>query len=86
MAELFERDSDTVGLHIRNVYKEGQLLREATTEGDRKVRRKVQFYNLDVIISVGYRIKSRRGTQFRQWATKVLRVQSDKPILFSPEP
>ncbi len=81
MAELFERDTDTVGLHIRNLYKEGELLREATTEessvvqaeGDRKVRRKVQFYNLDVIISVGYRVKSKRGTQFRQWATKVLR-------------
>jgi prophage maintenance system killer protein len=81
MAELFERDTDTIGLHIRNLYKEGELLREATTEessvvqteGDRKVRRKVQFYNLDVIISVGYRVKSKRGTQFRQWATKVLR-------------
>jgi prophage maintenance system killer protein len=81
MAALFERDTDTVGLHIRNLYKEGELLREATTgessvvqtEGDRQVRRQVQFYNLDVIISVGYRVKSRRGTQFRQWATKVLR-------------
>ncbi|WP_298036050.1 RhuM family protein [uncultured Desulfuromonas sp.] len=81
MAELFEKDSDTVGLHIRNLYKEGELVREATAEessvvqneGDRQVRRKVQFYNLDVIISVGYRVKSRRGTQFRQWATKVLR-------------
>ncbi|PLX84101.1 MAG: cytochrome C biogenesis protein CycH [Desulfuromonas sp.] len=81
MAELFEKDSDTVGLHIRNLYKEVELVREATAEessvvqneGDRQVRRKVQFYNLDVIISVGYRVKSRRGTQFRQWATKVLR-------------
>jgi hypothetical protein len=81
MAELFEKDTDTVGLHIRNLFKEGELLREATTEecsvvqneGGRQIRRTVQFYNLDVIISVGYRIKSRRGTQFRQWATRVLR-------------
>lgn len=81
MAELFEKDTDTIGLHIRNLYKEGELTREATTEessvvqgeGGRRVRRKVQFYNLDVIISVGYRVKSQRGTQFRQWATRVLR-------------
>jgi prophage maintenance system killer protein len=81
MAELFDKDTDTVGLHIRNIYKEGELSREGTTEessavqneGGRQVRRKVQFYNLDIIISVGYRIKSRRGTQFRQWATRVLR-------------
>ena len=81
MAELFEKDTDTIGLHIRNLYKEGELIRKATTEessvvqdeGGRQVRRKVQFYNLDVIISVGYRVKSLRGTQFRQWATQVLR-------------
>jgi prophage maintenance system killer protein len=81
MAELFEKDTDTIGLHVRNLYKEGELDREATTEessvvqdeGGRQVRRKVQYYNLDVIISVGYRVKSQRGTQFRQWATKVLR-------------
>ena len=81
MAELFEKDSDTIGLHIRNVFKEGELAREGTTEqssvvqneGGRQVRRKVQFYNLDLIISVGYRVKSQRGTQFRQWATRVLR-------------
>lgn len=81
MAELFDKDTDTIGLHVRNIYKEGELHRKGTTEessvvqneGGRKVRRKVNFYNLDVIISVGYRVKSRRGTQFRQWATKVLR-------------
>lgn len=80
MAELFEKDTDTIGLHVRNLYKEGELDREATTEessvvqneGGRQVRRKVQYYNLDVIISVGYRVKSKRGTQFRQWATRVL--------------
>jgi hypothetical protein len=81
MAELFDKDSDTVGLHIRNVFKEGELEPGSTTEessvvqteGDRQVRRKVRFYNLDVIISVGYRVKSLRGTQFRIWATNVLR-------------
>jgi prophage maintenance system killer protein len=81
MAELFEKDTDTVGLHIRNIFKEGELEPTATTEessvvqkeGGRQVRRKVKFYNLDVVISVGYRVKSQRGTQFRQWATRVLR-------------
>lgn len=81
MAELFDKDSDTIGLHIRNAYKEGELQPDGTTEdssvvqneGTRKVRRKIRFYNLDVIISVGYRVKSRQGTQFRQWATRVLR-------------
>lgn len=81
MAELFDKDTDTVGLHIRNIYNEGELSRDGTTEessvvqneGGRQVRRNVQFYNLDIVISVGYRIKSRRGTQFRQWATRVLR-------------
>ena len=81
MADLFDKDTDTIGLHIRNVYKEGELSRKGTTEessvvqneGGRQVRRKVNYYNLDVIISVGYRVKSMRGTQFRQWATRVLR-------------
>lgn len=81
MAELFDKDTDTIGLHIRNIYKEGELTRKGTTEqssvvqneGRRQVRRKVNFYNLDIIISVGYRVKSRCGTQFRIWATNVLR-------------
>ena len=81
MADLFEKNTDTIGLHIRNVFKEGELVAEATTEdssvvqveGGRQVRRKIKFYNLDVIISVGYRVKSQRGIQFRQWATRVLR-------------
>jgi hypothetical protein len=81
MGELFDKDSDTIGLHIRNAYKEGELQPDGTTEdssvvqneGTRKVRRKIRFYNLDVIISVGYRVKSRQGTQFRLWATRVLR-------------
>jgi hypothetical protein len=81
MALLFEKDTDTIGLHVRNIYKEGELEEKATTEessvvqqeGRRKVLRKVRFYNLDVIISTGYRVKSRRGTEFRIWATNVLR-------------
>lgn len=80
MAELFDRDKSTVSRHIRNVYQEGELTREATVakfatvqqEGNRKVERTLEYYNLDVIISVGYRVKSLRGTQFRQWATKRL--------------
>ena len=81
MAELFGKDTDTIGLHIRNIFREGELKEKATTEessvvrdeGGRTVRRTVGIYNLDVIISVGYRVKSQRGTQFRIWATRVLR-------------
>ena len=81
MAQLFEKDSDTIGLHVRNAFKEGELQESATTEdssvvqteGTRRVTRKIRFYNLDVVISVGYRVKSRRGTEFRIWATNVLR-------------
>ena len=77
MAELFERDKSTVSRHIKNVFDEGELERNsvvanfATTAADGKIY-KVDYYNLDVIISVGYRVKSLRGTQFRQWATKRL--------------
>ena len=81
MADLFETSTDNVGLHIKNAYAEGELEEEATTEessvvrseGGRQVRRRVQHYNLDVVISVGYRVKSKRGTQFRIWATNTLR-------------
>lgn len=81
MSLLFEKDTDTIGLHIRNIYREGELEEAVTTEessvvqdeGGRQVRRSVRFYNLDVVISVGYRVKSLRGTQFRIWATGVLR-------------
>lgn len=81
MAELFEKDSDTIGLHIKNIYTEGELEEEGTTElfsvvqteGSRQVTRQVKFYNLDVIISVGYRVNSKRGTQFRIWATQRLK-------------
>ncbi len=81
MAGLFSTSTDNVGLHIKNVYDEGELEEVATTEdssavhqeGQRQVRRRVRRYSLDVIISVGYRVKSRRATQFRIWATNVLR-------------
>jgi len=81
MAELFQRDKSTVSRHIRNIYKEGELKREATVakfatvqnEGDRQVERNIEYFNLDVIISVGYRVKSIRGTQFRIWANTVLK-------------
>lgn len=81
MAELFGRERSVVTKHIRNVFKEGELDPGATSakfaqvrsEGGRAVTREVDHYNLDVIISVGYRVKSQRGTQFRIWATRTLR-------------
>jgi len=81
MSQLFDKDTDTIGLHLRNIYSEGELEESSTTEdssvvqteGKRQVRRPVRLYNLDAVISVGYRVNSRRGTQFRIWATGVLR-------------
>ena len=78
MAELFGRDRSVVTKHIRNIFKEGELEPEATcakfaqvqSEGKRAVSRKVEHFNLDVIISLGYRVNSKRGVQFRQWATQ----------------
>ena len=78
LAELFGRERSVITKHLRNVFKEGELeeasvrAKYAHTASDGKTYQ-TQFYNLDVIISVGYRIKSQRGTQFRQWATCVLR-------------
>ena len=81
MAELFGRDRSVISKHIRNAFDEGELVPQATCanfaqvrqEGARTVSREVEHYNLDLIISVGYRVKSQRGTQFRIWATNVLR-------------
>ncbi len=81
MAQLFDKDTDTVGLHLRNIFKSNELNEDSTTEefsvvqkeGRRNVSRIVKFYNLDAIISVGYRVNSKRGTQFRIWANKVLK-------------
>lgn len=81
MAELFQRDKSTISRHIKNIYSEEELVQEATVayfatvqnEGNRQVERSICYYNLDVIISVGYRVKSKRGTQFRIWATGILK-------------
>ncbi len=81
LALLFGRDIKTIGKHIINVFAEGELQKTSTVanfatvqiEGGRKVERQIEFYNLDVIISVGYRVKSMQGTKFRIWATNVLK-------------
>lgn len=81
MGELFEKDTDTIGLHLKNIYESAELQELATTEessvvqqeGKRQVRRNIKFYNLDAIISVGYRVNSKRGVEFRQWATQRLK-------------
>ena len=81
IATLFKQTKQNISLHINNCYKEGELVKKATVkesltvqkEGKRTVNRKLEYYNLDVIISVGYRVKSKRGTQFRQWATQRLK-------------
>ena len=81
MAEVFDTTPENVLMHSRNVFSSGELDAEATTkeflvvrtEGRRQVRRRIRYYNLDAIISVGYRVNSRRGVRFRQWATRTLR-------------
>ena len=81
MAELFQRNKSTISRHIKNIYEDGELEQNRTVaffatvqdEGGRKVERNLAFYNLDMIISVGYRVNSHRGVQFRQWATQVLK-------------
>ena len=81
MAELFGVSVPAINQHVKNVYQEGELLEAATvkknlivqSEGSRKVQRNVDYYNLDMIIAVGYRVNSKRATAFRIWATKVLR-------------
>ena len=81
LAVLFDRNKSVISRHISNIYSEGELIREATVaknatvqnENGRHVVRQIEYYNLDVIISVGYRVKSLRGTQFRQWANHVLK-------------
>jgi hypothetical protein len=82
MAELFGTSTDNISLHLKNIYKEDELDEFVTTEdfsivrqeGKRQVRRYIKHYNLDAIISVGYRVSSKRATQFRQWATRVLKA------------
>lgn len=80
IAELYQKGVNTINEHIKNIFEEGELEDEATirknrivqTEGKREVEREVAFYNLEMIIAVGYRVRSHRGTQFRQWATERL--------------
>lgn len=80
IAQLFNRDKSVISRHLSNIYKEGELMQEATVaknatvqiESGRKVKREIDYYNLDVILSVGYRVNSKQGTQFRIWATNVL--------------
>lgn len=90
MAELFQRDRSVIGKHVRNVFKEGELSKEsvwakfAYTAADGKVY-DVDYYNLDVIISVGYRVKSKRGTQFRIWATGILKEYMRKGFALDDE-
>lgn len=80
IAELYQKGVNTINEHIKNIYEEGEMKEEATirknrivqTEGQRQVEREVSFYNLEMIIAIGYRVRSHRGTQFRRWATERL--------------
>lgn len=81
LADLFQRDKSVISRHINNIFKEGELDRRSTVanfatvqiEGEREITRSIEYYNLDVIISVGYRVKSQRGTDFRIWANQILK-------------
>lgn len=81
MSELFECSTDNIGLHLKNIYNDKELDADSTTEkfsvipkeGNRNVKRELEFYNLDAIIAVGYRVNSKKATKFRIWATKILK-------------
>ena len=93
MGELFQRDRSTIQRHIKRIYDEGELTVDSTcaffaqvqTEGKRQVERKIPIYNLDMIISVGYRVNSHRGVQFRQWATQVLKEYMIKGFVLNDD-
>jgi hypothetical protein len=93
MAELFAVSADNIGLHLKNLYEDGELIREATTEessvvqieGGREVQRPLTLYNLDAILAVGYRVRSPRGAQFRRWASAVLREYLLKGFVMDDE-
>jgi len=93
MAELFDKDSDTIGLHLKNIYKSGELEEFSTAEkysvvrqeGKRKIKRQIKFYNLDAIISVGYRVNSKRGILFRKWANQVIKDYLIKGYVINQE-
>jgi hypothetical protein len=91
ISKLFNKDKSVISRHLRNIYKEGELIEDATVaknatvqnESGRTVRRTIEYYNLDAIISVGYRVNSKQGTQFRIWATTVLREYLLKGYAFN---
>jgi hypothetical protein len=93
MAELFGRDKSVISRHLKSIYEEGELRREATVanfatvqaEGARRVEREITYYSLDAILAVGYRVKSARGTQFRQWATARLKEYLRKGFVLDEE-
>ena len=93
MAELFGCTTDNISIHLKNIYEDGELNESSTTEefsvvqqeGSRKVKRKTKFYNLDAIISVGYRVNSRKATHFRIWATGVLKEYMIKGFAMDDE-
>lgn len=88
LSDLFQRDKSTISRHIKNIFDEGELVRASTVakfatvqkEGNRQVERAIEYYNLDVVISVGYRVKSQRGVQFRIWATNILKEYLKKVL------
>lgn len=93
MAELFDVNVSAISKHLKNIYNENELDEEATiskmetvqTEGDRQVKRKLDFYNLDAIIAVGYRVNSKKATRFRQWATKTLKEYITKGFVLNDD-
>ena len=93
MVELFQTTKQNISLHVRNIFQEGELEEDLTvkdyltvqTEGNRQVQRTIRYYNLDVIISIGYRVKSHRGTQFRIWATQQLKEFLIKGFVLNDE-
>ena len=93
MAELFDVNSQAITKHLKNIFDEGELLKEATCskmeqvqkEGERLVKRNVEFYNLDAIISVGYRVNSQKATKFRIWATRILKEYIQKGFVLDDE-
>lgn len=93
IADLFECSSDNISLHLKNIFKENELDRNSTTEkisvvqkeGKHNVNRKLEFYNLDAIIAVGYRVNSKKATKFRIWATKILKDYMIKGFVIDVE-
>lgn len=93
MAELFDCSTDNVSLHLKNIYEEEELDRDSTTEkfsvvrkeGNRNVSRELEFYSLDAIIAVGYRVNSKKATRFRQWSTKTLKEYIQKGFVLNDE-